>query len=684
MSSSSPPTTRCRPTSFSWSAARRSTPSQSSTRPRRRCSATASLISRRRCTYSISGPLLPCRPTSCLHPLTEDGRVAAVARRFQNSKQPQPCVFIVTYATAAVGITLTAATRVYLMEPSMDPAQEVQAAGRIHRLGQTKEIHIKRDRQVARALHNTHTLSSFQVLSAVLALRGGGSRLAVCKGFALKGTIDEAIAGLHDKVKSGTVTIVDKEFPVEVFEHFNANGVARPHKLNQNDQGTLTLFPGLFPGSSDWGRGYDDGRPACFDSSRGSYPPGARVPDRFGATYRTALCVCCGRAQSIDDSLEWWGTGNMSWLNGLRGCPRTALGSGRPKRPEDSDEARALDGNQRPKPAHVLRLLASATNLAAEAAHKDLAAHEVKESQARKKLKEEEGKGGGQVNPSRIGFAKSRLRAAKEEVETKKRKLEGANDRYQKALRNAGLPADETFAPKQSLSDSSLEPARARAFTPPPASVDGSSSSSSSSSLGGPVLPRASSSSSSSATSFSFVPRSRPQPSSLRSEAPPPNRRFSSSFSALKRPSPLTPSPPPSMRVLSKRPALTALLPPAPPSKRLKTSTGLAADSANASTARPSSRPSPLTAVSAVSTVSAVQRALAGGKTPLDAKPPAVAKPRWTPALASAFAPRSTSAPQPGASSVAEEIAPLKALDAKEIEHAMAILRQAGYRFQKP
>jgi SNF2 family DNA or RNA helicase len=43
-----------------------------------------------------------------------------------------------------VGITLTAATRVYLMEPSFDPAMEVQAAGRIHRLGQDKDVLVKR------------------------------------------------------------------------------------------------------------------------------------------------------------------------------------------------------------------------------------------------------------------------------------------------------------------------------------------------------------------------------------------------------------------------------------------------------------------------------------------------------------------------------------------------------------
>ena len=61
---------------------------------------------------------------------------------FQDGKRPG--IFIVTYGTAAVGITLTAASRVYLMEPALDPATEAQAAGRIHRLGQTREVLIKR------------------------------------------------------------------------------------------------------------------------------------------------------------------------------------------------------------------------------------------------------------------------------------------------------------------------------------------------------------------------------------------------------------------------------------------------------------------------------------------------------------------------------------------------------------
>ena len=76
-----------------------------------------------------------------------NAKTAPVARHkrikdFQGGGDDGAKVFVVTYRTAAVGITLTAANRVYLFEPALDPAQEVQAAGRIHRLGQTKEVNV--------------------------------------------------------------------------------------------------------------------------------------------------------------------------------------------------------------------------------------------------------------------------------------------------------------------------------------------------------------------------------------------------------------------------------------------------------------------------------------------------------------------------------------------------------------
>lgn len=65
-------------------------------------------------------------------------------RKFQNSNSTRPSVFVITMQSGSVGMTLTAASRVYLMEPCLDPAVEVQAAGRIHRLGQTKSVQVIR------------------------------------------------------------------------------------------------------------------------------------------------------------------------------------------------------------------------------------------------------------------------------------------------------------------------------------------------------------------------------------------------------------------------------------------------------------------------------------------------------------------------------------------------------------
>ena len=66
-------------------------------------------------------------------------------RQFQEGLTGGPAtVFVVTMKAGAVGITLTAATRCYLLQPCLDPASELQAAGRIHRLGQTKGVLVKR------------------------------------------------------------------------------------------------------------------------------------------------------------------------------------------------------------------------------------------------------------------------------------------------------------------------------------------------------------------------------------------------------------------------------------------------------------------------------------------------------------------------------------------------------------
>ena len=64
-------------------------------------------------------------------------------REFQ-TPAAKPRVLVASMNIGSCGVTLTEANRVYLMEPSFDPAAEVQCAGRIHRLGQTQDVLVTR------------------------------------------------------------------------------------------------------------------------------------------------------------------------------------------------------------------------------------------------------------------------------------------------------------------------------------------------------------------------------------------------------------------------------------------------------------------------------------------------------------------------------------------------------------
>lgn len=53
-------------------------------------------------------------------------------------------VILVSISAGGLGLNLTAASRVYVMEPQFNPAAEAQAVERVHRLGQTRAVHITR------------------------------------------------------------------------------------------------------------------------------------------------------------------------------------------------------------------------------------------------------------------------------------------------------------------------------------------------------------------------------------------------------------------------------------------------------------------------------------------------------------------------------------------------------------
>ena len=56
----------------------------------------------------------------------------------------EPQVFILSVRSGAVGINLTSANHVFMMEPLMNPALDDQAVGRAWRMGQKRRVTVKR------------------------------------------------------------------------------------------------------------------------------------------------------------------------------------------------------------------------------------------------------------------------------------------------------------------------------------------------------------------------------------------------------------------------------------------------------------------------------------------------------------------------------------------------------------
>ncbi|KAK2792535.1 hypothetical protein FQN51_001653 [Onygenales sp. PD_10] len=66
----------------------------------------------------------------------------ALLKLFRES--PDTPVLLMTYGTGAVGLTLTAASRIHIVEPQYNPFVEDQAIGRAVRLGQTRDVTVYR------------------------------------------------------------------------------------------------------------------------------------------------------------------------------------------------------------------------------------------------------------------------------------------------------------------------------------------------------------------------------------------------------------------------------------------------------------------------------------------------------------------------------------------------------------
>lgn len=59
-------------------------------------------------------------------------------------EDPTIRVMLVSIGAGGLGLNLTTANKVFMMEPQFNPAAEAQAVDRVHRLGQDREVTIKR------------------------------------------------------------------------------------------------------------------------------------------------------------------------------------------------------------------------------------------------------------------------------------------------------------------------------------------------------------------------------------------------------------------------------------------------------------------------------------------------------------------------------------------------------------
>lgn len=123
-------------------------------------------------------------------------------RGFQNQADHRPSVFVITLRSGNVVITLTAASRVYILEPSMDPAAEVQASGRIHRIGQDKPVQVKK--------------------------------------FVFRNCIESNIVKLHKEIAASRVSISDGFFPPRAVQILSQD--IRPAPLSEKPR-SVPVYP---------------------------------------------------------------------------------------------------------------------------------------------------------------------------------------------------------------------------------------------------------------------------------------------------------------------------------------------------------------------------------------------------------------------------------------------------------
>lgn len=119
-----------------------------------------------------------------------DGSLSTTQRRsmvewFQQGSKPEGRVLLISLMAGGMGLNLTAGCRLYLLDMWWNPALEEQAIQRIHRIGQTQEVHVYKfvvkdtiDQGIM-ALQRAKALLCDGLLQHKAALRGHYTKLGV-------------------------------------------------------------------------------------------------------------------------------------------------------------------------------------------------------------------------------------------------------------------------------------------------------------------------------------------------------------------------------------------------------------------------------------------------------------------------------------------------------------------------
>jgi len=213
-----------------------------------------------------------------------------IIKEFQDGASKGARCLVVTYATAAVGITLTAANRIFLMEPCVDPGQEVQACGRIHRLGQEKDCFVKR--------------------------------------FAFRDSIEEAVVNLHEKIKAKEITVVDgkvdEKASKEALDAFlkgktthEHTGAQRQRKADKAASAEDVDSKEIHP--DPHARYTTLLQPGETTSRKEQWRANAKEYEKdngWGCECTQGACLFCGLYADLPGTFTWHGRGYFEYLNG--------------------------------------------------------------------------------------------------------------------------------------------------------------------------------------------------------------------------------------------------------------------------------------------------------------------------------------------------------------------------------